>query len=101
MVFAFCRANVISISQLSNKIQHSNFSSDIIGEQNLLPQNKSLWHEDYFTSDDLEETEDFGSLFFFFSKPLPSLPKDLDKESALGIDLSPEKIAQIPVRCRG
>ena len=48
MVFAFCRANVISISQLSNKIQHSNFSSDIIDEQNLLPQNKSLQHEDYF-----------------------------------------------------
>ena len=48
MVFAFCRANVISISQLSNKIQHSNFSSDIIGEQNLLSQNKSLQHEDYF-----------------------------------------------------
>ena len=48
MVFAFWRANVINISQLSNKIQHSNFSSDIIGEQNLLHQNKSLQHKDYF-----------------------------------------------------
>ena len=66
MVFAFCRANVISISQLSNKIQRSNIPSDIIDEQNLLPQNKSLWHEDYFTLMIFKKQKTPEVFFFFF-----------------------------------
>ena len=69
-VFTFCRADVISISQLSNKIQYSKFSSDIIGEQNLLPQNKSLWHEDYFTLM-IFKKQKTPEVSFFFLKPFP------------------------------
>ena len=72
MVFAFCRANVISISQLSNKIQHSNFSSDIIGEQNLLPQNKSLQPEDYFILM-IFKKQKTPEIFFFLNLPLSCL----------------------------
>ena len=70
MVFTVCRANIISISQLSNKIQYSKFSSDIIGEQTLLPQNKSLWHEDYFTLM-IFKKQKTPEVFFFLFKPLP------------------------------